>query len=387
MNSVRCCKPIFLFAKRSEVCYYVKTRITRRLFSVEVNMRYLLRQWLRKGTAVLCASAAICCGTTVYAAEIESMEQQTSDLKDELSSINSELLEISSKIADLENEIEQTDNQIAMAQEQLSIAKNSEEQQFEDMKLRIKYVYENDSASMLSMIFAVDNMADFLNRIEFVQNVSDYDRKQLEVLQNLRDTIEEEEKNLQEEQEAQKELESELAEQKNELKLKAEETSTNLEELNSEIAKLKAEEEKKAEEAAKKAEEEKKAAQADKNQSSSSSSSSSSGSSSSGSSGSSSSGGGYDYPSGSGVLTPEKGVNYFNGHRETYYSQKVLPGYGLNIPGRHVASDGTIRDKDGYICVASSDYPKGTVVETSLGPGKVYDTGCASGTIDIYTDW
>lgn len=91
--------------------------------------------------------------------------------------------------------------------------------------------------------------------------------------------------------------------------------------------------------------------------------------------------------SSSNILTKSKGVNYFNGHKETWYSQKVLPGGGLNIPGRHVAVDGTIRDKDNYICVASSDYPKGTIVETSLGTGKVYDTGCASGTIDIYTNW
>lgn len=87
------------------------------------------------------------------------------------------------------------------------------------------------------------------------------------------------------------------------------------------------------------------------------------------------------------VLTKSKGVNYFNGHKETWYSQKVLPGGGLKIPGRHVAADGTVRDKDNYICVASSDYKKGTIVETSLGTGKVYDCGCASGTIDIYTNW
>lgn len=94
----------------------------------------------------------------------------------------------------------------------------------------------------------------------------------------------------------------------------------------------------------------------------------------------------YTY-SDNGALTPQKGVVYYGGHRETYYSQKVLPGGGLNIPGRHVASDGTVRDADGYICVASSDYAKGTVVETSLGTAKVYDTGCASGTVDIYTNW
>lgn len=86
-------------------------------------------------------------------------------------------------------------------------------------------------------------------------------------------------------------------------------------------------------------------------------------------------------------LTPSKGVVYYNGHRETYYSQNVLPGYGLDIPGRHVAEDGTVRDSENYICVASSDLAKGTVVETSLGTGKVYDSGCASGTVDIYTNW
>ncbi len=88
-------------------------------------------------------------------------------------------------------------------------------------------------------------------------------------------------------------------------------------------------------------------------------------------------------------LTAFKGVVYYNGHRETYYSQRVLPGNGLNIPGRHVADDGTIRDGDGYICVAANSayMKKGTTLMTSLGPAKVYDCGCAYGTIDIYVNW
>ena len=88
-------------------------------------------------------------------------------------------------------------------------------------------------------------------------------------------------------------------------------------------------------------------------------------------------------------LTQSKGALYFNGHKETYYSEKVLPGNGLNIPGRHVAYDGTIRDADGYIAVAAdpSYLPRGTVVMTSVGPARVYDTGCAYGTVDIYVSW
>ena len=83
------------------------------------------------------------------------------------------------------------------------------------------------------------------------------------------------------------------------------------------------------------------------------------------------------------------GVVYFNGHKETYYSQRVLPGSGLRIPGRHVAEDGTVRDEEGYICVAADwNYlPYGATVLTSLGPARVYDTGCDYGVVDIYVNW
>lgn len=83
------------------------------------------------------------------------------------------------------------------------------------------------------------------------------------------------------------------------------------------------------------------------------------------------------------------GVTYFDDHRETFYSQNSLPGTGLWIPGRHVADDGTIRDWQGYICAAADPGFKDRydVILTSLGPAKIYDTGCPYGTIDIYVDW
>ena len=91
----------------------------------------------------------------------------------------------------------------------------------------------------------------------------------------------------------------------------------------------------------------------------------------------------------SNALTPRRGAQYFDGHKETYYSERVLPGNGLRIPGRHVADDGTIRDEEGYIAVAADPafMSRGSVLMTSLGPAKVYDTGCAYGTIDIYVNW
>lgn len=99
-------------------------------------------------------------------------------------------------------------------------------------------------------------------------------------------------------------------------------------------------------------------------------------------------------------LNRSRGVNHFvdsNGirHRETYYD---LP---MNIVMRNcgqggkytIRSDGVKIDADGYVLVAAllSKYPRCSIVETSLGPGKVYDTGTFTGVhpdgFDLATDW
>ena len=90
---------------------------------------------------------------------------------------------------------------------------------------------------------------------------------------------------------------------------------------------------------------------------------------------------GYNHPFRSQGRANDGSWNY------TWYSQRVLPGGGLDIPGRHVTEDGFVRDADGNICVASDDLDKGTEVETPYGKGKVYDTGSGSGNLDLYTDW
>lgn len=99
------------------------------------------------------------------------------------------------------------------------------------------------------------------------------------------------------------------------------------------------------------------------------------------------------------ALTASKGAQLFVdssgvAHRETYYD---LP---MNIVVRHCSNDdysvrydGAKIDSDGYVLVAANYaiYPKCSVVETSLGPGKVYDTGGFAlrypHGFDLATDW
>lgn len=98
------------------------------------------------------------------------------------------------------------------------------------------------------------------------------------------------------------------------------------------------------------------------------------------------------------ALTKARSADYFTDsqgitHRETYYD---LP---MNVAVQHcggtysIRSDGAKVDQDGYILVAANltRYPYCTVVETSMGLGKVYDTGGFAAThpdgFDLATDW
>lgn len=98
----------------------------------------------------------------------------------------------------------------------------------------------------------------------------------------------------------------------------------------------------------------------------------------------------YDYTGYSGGSADDfqtAGVVYDGGTMYTWYSENVLPGGGLDIPGRTVNEDGYVTDGDGNLCVASSDYDYGTHLDTPFGEAVVYDSGCASGTVDVYTSW
>lgn len=95
-----------------------------------------------------------------------------------------------------------------------------------------------------------------------------------------------------------------------------------------------------------------------------------------------------------GVLTPSKGVNYFNGRKETYYNLdmsgcvSIMRSLG-NSDEYWIRSDGCKMLGDYIMCAANlSIYPRGSLVETSLGTAIVVDTGyLESNQIDIAVSW
>lgn len=87
----------------------------------------------------------------------------------------------------------------------------------------------------------------------------------------------------------------------------------------------------------------------------------------------------------------ENGVIEYDGYYFTYYSERVLPGEGLYIPGRWTDEYGFVRDGNGCLCLASNTpetMDRFSTVYTPWGLGVIYDYGTGNDSvIDVYVGW
>lgn len=88
----------------------------------------------------------------------------------------------------LEN-IDKKQEEIDDTSAKLEKAKSDEEKQYNDMKTRIKYFYESGTVTALESILSGENLYDILTRAEYIQNITDYDRKKLNELVDIKNQI------------------------------------------------------------------------------------------------------------------------------------------------------------------------------------------------------
>ena len=164
---------------------------------------------------------------------------KTSDeLESELSGLNSELKSLDKELEQILSDIKKTSANLEHTREELAVAKGLEEAQYESMKLRIKYMYENGNTNMLELVFSSSCMAEFINRVEYYSAITEYDRKLLSDFAENSELIAQKEESLVKEQKRLQSLQKELDEK--EQKLSSEISSTQLAKL--ELAKKEAEE-------------------------------------------------------------------------------------------------------------------------------------------------
>lgn len=122
---------------------------------------------------------------------IASIEDEQEILEEEIADLDAELINMLTSIGILEDDITAKAEEIIVAQENYDAAKAVEKEQYDAMKVRIQYMYENGDASYLSIFFEADSMADLLNKAEYVEQIYAYDRKKLEEFEAVTKQVEE----------------------------------------------------------------------------------------------------------------------------------------------------------------------------------------------------
>ena len=121
---------------------------------------------------------------------VDELEQEKQAAQNEVNSLQSQLTELMSKMNQLEEDLIAKGTEIAEAEEDLSEAEELEQQQYEEMKLRIKFMYEaGDTVGMVGALVESENFTELVNKAEYVQSVHNYDREQLEKYAQTRQEI------------------------------------------------------------------------------------------------------------------------------------------------------------------------------------------------------
>lgn len=111
--------------------------------------------------------------------QIETIEKQQQALQNEIDAKDAELVNLLVNIGILEDELDSKNAQLEQVTADLAKAEQTEADQYASMKKRIQFMYERGDTAMIESLLGSENMADFLNRVEYVSEVYDYDRNLL----------------------------------------------------------------------------------------------------------------------------------------------------------------------------------------------------------------
>ena len=108
------------------------------------------------------------------------LEATKNDLQNYITELDSDLDDINNKIDRLNTLISDKEFEIQTTEAELENARSVEEAQYNAMKRRIKFVYEHGEASKIEMLLSSKSFVDFLNKAEFINKMSAYDKRMLD---------------------------------------------------------------------------------------------------------------------------------------------------------------------------------------------------------------
>lgn len=148
--------------------------------------------------------------------KVSGLKKEKEGVVEEINELDAELVEIITSVSLLEDQIDDLKEQIEETKKELEAAIKVEEEQYEAMKLRVRYMYEKGELSYMEILAEAKSFSDMVNKTDYVEKLYEYDRKMLEQFQAARQAVADAKAKLEEEEE---QLEIDLKELQEEKKL------------------------------------------------------------------------------------------------------------------------------------------------------------------------
>ena len=120
--------------------------------------------------------------------EIDTMQGEADDVAGEIEEIDAALVETIASVEIIEEDIGEKENQIEETTVEYEAALATEQEQYESMKLRVKFMYEKGETTYLQLFLESQSLSDMVNKADYFEKLYAYDRKMLEEYQLARET-------------------------------------------------------------------------------------------------------------------------------------------------------------------------------------------------------
>lgn len=121
--------------------------------------------------------------------DIGRIEDEQASLQQEINALDTELVNVIMNLNILKDDLRAKSEELVEVQDNLVQAQADEDKQYEAMKKRIRFMYERGDSALLTSILQSRSITDLLNRVEYVNEVYDYDRELLETYQATKQRV------------------------------------------------------------------------------------------------------------------------------------------------------------------------------------------------------